>query len=69
VIEANDPVWEDLCRVAQGAQQSPQTWLEQRHFYGGIADNTAFCDAFARWLTRLHSDGCVATLQTYLEAA
>lgn len=65
-IEPNDPLWDDLTRAANAAQTHPQDWLEQRQFYGEIADDPRFCAAFARWLTALYTDGTRATLDAYV---
>jgi len=66
VIAPNDPVWDDLLTAAKAAKDDPQIWLEQRHFYGEIADDTRFCDAFARLLTALYIDGLEVTLAAYI---
>ncbi len=65
-IEPNDPVWQDLNAAALASKSDPQIWLEQRHFYGDIADHVAFCKAFAHWLERLNTDGVEAALEAYL---
>lgn len=65
-IAANDPVWADLMDVARAARTNPQAWLDQRHFYGEIADDARFCEAFTRWLTMLQSDGVRAALTAYI---
>lgn len=64
-IEPNDPVWDDLTEAAEGARHKPQIWLEQRHFYGDLADDSAFTAAFARWFRRLGEEGVEATLDAY----
>jgi len=66
-IAANDPAWEQLSAAAKKAEQHPQAWLEQRQYYGAIADHPGFCAAFTDWLTRLHCDGVEATISTYLQ--
>ncbi|MEO0829419.1 MAG: mannitol dehydrogenase family protein [Pseudomonadota bacterium] len=66
-IEPNDPVWEQLTEAANDAVENPQAWLEQRHFYGAIADDERFCRAFAGWVRKLHSQGTQSTLEAYLQ--
>ncbi|MEM9344411.1 MAG: mannitol dehydrogenase family protein [Pseudomonadota bacterium] len=65
-VEPNDPVWEQLTAVAEQAKRDPQAWLEQRHFYGAIADDVRFREAFAGWLGMLHRVGTEKTLEAYL---
>ncbi|MCV6823959.1 MULTISPECIES: mannitol dehydrogenase family protein [Halocynthiibacter] len=65
-IEPNDPVWEQLMAVANEARQNPQAWLEQREFYGSLADDPNFSAKFALWLKQLHLEGVEATIVTYL---
>ncbi|MEM1235298.1 MAG: mannitol dehydrogenase family protein [Pseudomonadota bacterium] len=66
VIEPNDPVWDALATAAEAACTDPQIWLEQRHFYGTIADDSRFCCAFAGALSSLLADGVEPTLGRYL---
>lgn len=65
-IAPNDPVWDDLVPAAKAAKDDPQVWLEQRHFYGEIADDVRFRDAFSRWLAALYADGIETTLAAYI---
>ena len=65
VVEPNDPLWETLLAAANAARDRPRVWLEQRQFYGDLVEAPRFADAFARWLGRIWSDGCEATLQAY----
>ena len=65
VVEPNDPLWETLLAAANAARDRPRVWLEQRRFYGDLIEAPRFADAFARWLGRIWSDGCEATLQAY----
>ena len=65
-IEANDPRWEDLSRVAEAARTRPQAWLEQRHIYGDLVDNDAFASSFGAWLTMVWLRGSRAALQHYV---
>ncbi|SFL42451.1 Mannitol dehydrogenase C-terminal domain-containing protein [Shimia haliotis] len=66
-IAANDPAWEQLSAAAKQAEHHPQAWLEQRQYYGAIANHPGFCATFTDWLTRLHCDGVEATISTYLQ--
>lgn len=68
VIEPNDPYWDILMEAAQAAREHPRAWLEQRQFYGDLAESPRFVNAFERWLNRIWSDGCEATLQAYTAA-
>lgn len=65
-IMPNDPDWTSLTEIAKLAQTSPKCWLEQRHFYGNIADHTLFVAAFDAWLSQLYAEGVEATLRSYL---
>ncbi len=67
VIEPNDPMWTDLVETAALAGETPQAWLDQRQFYGGLADNAAFRTQFAHWLRKIWSDGAEAAMRAYLE--
>lgn len=68
VIEPNDPYWDILMEAAQAAREHPRAWLEQRQFYGDLVESPRFVNAFERWLNRIWSDGCEATLQAYTAA-
>ena len=68
VIEPNDPYWDILMEAAQAAREHPRAWLEQRQFYGDLVEAPRFVNAFERWLNRIWSDGCEATLQAYTAA-
>ncbi|MEJ6397740.1 mannitol dehydrogenase family protein [Yoonia sp. 208BN28-4] len=65
-IAPNDPFWDDLNAAALAAKDDPSVWLEQRQFYGDLADQPAFADAFSKWLNMIWDQGLEATLQTYL---
>jgi mannitol 2-dehydrogenase len=64
-IEPNDPQWADLSTAAQAAKDQPRSWLEQTALYGGLHENSAFADAFERWLTLIWRDGTAAALGAY----
>ena len=66
LIEPNDPIWHQLTTAAKAAKEDPQAWLEQREFYGDLADNPCFAEAFARWLTLTWSEGIETSLGQYL---
>jgi mannitol 2-dehydrogenase len=66
-IAANDPVWYELHTVALAAQTDPRAWLEQRHFYGSIADNARFAEVFSTALRSLVAQGVSQTLAQYLQ--
>lgn len=65
-IEPNDPVWDDLTAVAKDAKLNPGVWLEQRQFYGDVADAQPFAAAFAKWLPMIWDRGIEATIDAYL---
>lgn len=67
-IAPNDPVWPDLLAAGNAAQNDPQAWLEQRQFYGGLADEPRFAEAFARWLRLIWAEGVEAALRSYVDA-
>lgn len=64
-IAANDPVWNDLNKAARAAKSRPAAWLEQRRFYGDLADAQPFVQAFEGWLNLIWAQGCEAALKTY----
>jgi mannitol 2-dehydrogenase len=66
-VAPNDPHWETLHGLARQAKDTPLVWLEQRQFYGDLADNKTFAAAFADWLGALHGVGVEATLRRYLD--
>ncbi len=68
VIEPNDPHWDSLVKAAKAAKDTPIAWLRQSQFYGDLAENAVFAQAFERWLTALWRDGCRSTLEAYLSA-
>jgi len=64
-IEPNDPVWDDLTRVAAQAKTRPSAWLDQSRFYGDLAQARPFTEAFDGWLRLIWSEGCDAALSKY----
>jgi mannitol 2-dehydrogenase len=65
-IEANDPFWGDLNAVALQARSSPGLWLSQRKYYGDLANNRLFVEAFSGWLTMIWEHGVEAAMSRYL---
>lgn len=68
VISPNDPHWSLLAEAAKAARTRPAAWLEQRQFYGDLSSNARFATTFDRWLEALWTQGCAATLNTYISA-
>ena len=68
-IEANDPQWAQLRRVAEEAKIRPLAWLEQAGFYGDLADDPVFSQTFERWLALIWRRGAQEALRTYLDRA
>ena len=66
VIEANDPAWDRLTLAALAAKTDPRDWLNQREFYGDLADDARFAESFSRWLRLISSEGTEAALSAYL---
>jgi mannitol 2-dehydrogenase len=67
-IAPNDPFWDDLQAAAREARARPAAWLEQRRFYGTLAEDGRFSETFGRWLALIWSDGVEAALRAYTEA-
>ena len=67
VIEPNDPLRDTLVAAAKAARDRPRAWLEQRRLYGDLVEAPRFADAFERWLGRIWSHGCEATLRAYAD--
>lgn len=65
-IVPNDPIWDDLVAAAEAARTQAAAWLDQRHIYGGLADNPVFAQAFAGWLVLIQREGVEAALDVYL---
>lgn len=66
VIEPNDPMWDDLTKVARAAGTAPQTWLQQSQIYGAIAEHLPFQKAFGTWMQVIKEQGVLAALRAYL---
>ncbi|RKE97925.1 mannitol dehydrogenase family protein [Sulfitobacter guttiformis] len=67
-IAPNDPNWATLHRVAKAARSTPATWLEMRQFYGDLADDSRFADAFSRWLSLIYTSGVTSALAAYSDS-
>ncbi|PUB13638.1 mannitol dehydrogenase family protein [Yoonia sediminilitoris] len=67
VIEANDPIWDDLKSAALAAKERPLAWLEQSNIYGDLIENSMFKEAFSKSLAAIWNDGCEAVLLDYAD--
>jgi len=67
-ITPNDPFWDQLNAAALAAKTTPQTWLDQRQYFGELGDAPAFSDQFSTWLKMLWQDGLNDTIDSYLQA-
>ncbi|MFB9140526.1 mannitol dehydrogenase family protein [Maritalea porphyrae] len=65
-IEPNDPNWDELHIAATRSKQDPAVWRGQRQYYGDLADNPEFSDAFDRWLGLIWDKGIGVAIDTYL---
>ena len=65
-IAANDPFWDELQPIALAAREDPTEWLNQRQYYGDLAENTVFADQFSAWLARIWKIGTEATIAEYV---
>ncbi len=65
VIAANDPNWDALVVASHAAKLTPQSWLQQRHIYGDLADEPRVEAAFSRWLKMIWKNGTSAAICTY----
>jgi mannitol 2-dehydrogenase len=66
-IAPNDPNWDTLHRVAKAARSTPAAWLEMRQFYGDLADDSRFADAFTGWLSLIYASGVTSALTAYCD--
>lgn len=67
-IEPNDPHWAMLQAAGQAARTRPKAWLEQSQFYGDLAEQDPFVDAFCNWLTIIWADGAEAALADFVNS-
>ena len=65
-IAPNDPRWSSLVEAATAAQSDPMAWLNQRHIYGDLADESRFSVPFARWLEHIWQYGTLSAMEAYL---
>jgi mannitol 2-dehydrogenase len=65
-IEPNDPHWDALQETAQNARRDPGAWLAQEQYYGDLATNPAFAQAFSGWLAWIYAKGVASALDSYL---
>ena len=65
-IEPNDPFWDELNEAALAARDTPQVWLDQRQYYGALADDEEFATRFSDWLRVIWAEGTEAALRRYL---
>lgn len=65
-IEPNDPNWPALTAAALDAKANPSVWLEQRLYYGELADDDRFSKAFTEALNFVWADGTRAAIQAYI---
>ena len=66
-VEPNDPHWSALVEVAEAAKSQPVKWLEQRQYYGDLANDARFTSRFTEWLTLVHNEGVAAAISSYLD--
>jgi len=66
VIEANDPSWEMLIKIAWQARTTPRCWLEMSHIYGDLNKEERFTSAFEEALSSLYQNGIEHTITAYL---
>ena len=66
LIEANDPLWDELHVAAKQAQQTPLSWLQQTRIYGDLNKAPDFAQAFEHWLTLIGSKGTAEAIEQYL---
>lgn len=67
-IAPNDPHWDRLQAAALAAQDNPAAWLEQRQFYGDLANAAPFAQAFETWAALIRDQGTAAALERYVAA-
>ena len=67
VIEANDPNWEQLQKVAREARDDPGAWVAMTEVYGDVGRDERFAAAFATALNSVWQDGVEPALQRYID--
>lgn len=66
-IAPNDPFWDQLQPMALKARATPEVWLNQRQYYGALADDERFVSLFSDWLGIIWGKGTATAIATYLE--
>ncbi len=66
VIEANDPMWDELNKAALAAKDSPMAWLQQEGIYGELAEHAEFSSAFCDALSQIWSQGTRTAIKQYV---
>ncbi|WP_424988402.1 mannitol dehydrogenase family protein [Microbulbifer sp. S227A] len=66
-VDPNDPHWETLHTTAQKARKRPRAWLEMEQYYGDLATQTPFAEAFDGWLSMINAKGTEAAISAYLQ--
>ncbi len=64
-IAPNDPQWEHLQNTARASKANPRLWIEQSQYYGELAGNTRFAEAFSACLSIIWQVGCRAAVTDY----
>lgn len=67
-IQPNDPFWADLQVAAKAAKDDPAKWIAQDQFYGDLANEPRFSEAFDKWLRLIWAEGMTVALKTYQAA-
>lgn len=67
IIEANDPMWDDLKARANKAKENPQSWIENTVIYGDLGKTPEFAEPFVKCLESINKKGLVSTISQYLE--
>ncbi|MEL6645230.1 MAG: mannitol dehydrogenase family protein [Pseudomonadota bacterium] len=65
-IAPNDPAWESLVDTANRAKDQPAAWLEQRQYYGTLAENEVFAKAFTHAARRLQKVPLTTVIEEYV---
>ena len=68
-IVPNDPNWDTLQPLAQKARAHALLWLGQTKYYGLLANDARFANAFEKWLTMIWAKGTEAAIRAYLADA
>lgn len=65
-IEANDPHWESLAKVASEAKSDPEIWLEQHWIYAELSQDSRFKGIFSEKMRDISLNGVEAAVKSYL---